>query len=126
MGALVQEGLGGHHEAGSAEPALGSALFDVGFLDGMKFLTAPAEPLHSGDFPSLGFLGQRETAQNSLSVDIHRAAAASTHVASPPGSHQIEVLAEDVQEDVIRPDGRGVHLAVDFEINDDSRGMGHE
>src|SRR5215218_4008485 len=65
---LVEQGLGGHDEAGRAEAALLGVVLDEGRLERME-LGGPAEPLDGLDGPALGLDGEHGAGVDGLAVE---------------------------------------------------------
>jgi len=104
VGVAVEQIHGGHHHTGGAEPALESVFFFKAFLNGME-ITILGEPLYGDYFAAIDLGGQHGAGFGGLSVDQDVAGTAAAGVAADVGAGQLQVLAQEVDEQ-----GPGLHF----------------
>ncbi len=108
---LVEKCFRRHDEALRAEAALRAAVLRESALQWMQ----PAVALQAFDRRDLvanGFQSHCQTREPRAAINMHGAAAARAHVAAALGAGEIEVLANGIEQHVIRPDRDFVGRAV--------------
>src|SRR3712207_769863 len=96
---LAQEVVGGHQEAGRAEPTLQAVVLPERLLDGVQ-LVAGGQALDRGELGSVGLDGEQQAGPDRFTVHQHRAGAAHAVLAADVRAGEAEVLAEEVGERV--------------------------
>src|SRR5687767_3824770 len=115
---LVEELARHEHKARRAEAALEGRALDEGFLHRIK-LSAFFDRPH---FSALGELREIQAARYRGAVDEHGAAPAQPLAAALARAEQAEVLAQNLDQRLVRGDLRLDGLAVQLEVNGSSQG----
>src|SRR5882724_13434816 len=100
-GDFHEEGLRGEEDARRAVPALGRPQLREGLLQRVK----PAvfgHALHRLDLASLTLHGQRQAGQHGIAVHQHGARAALAQLAAVLGAGEVQLLAEHLEESLVR------------------------
>src|SRR5262249_51915698 len=116
LGVLLQERFGRHDEAGRADAALQSRLFEKLLLQGMQ----PLRRRHALDRrhrPALHLDGEHQARIDEPAVEHHVAGAAVAVVATLFGAGEAQLVAQDVQETLPRLAEEIRRLAVDGGLN---------
>src|SRR5258705_8511750 len=108
--------MGGEDHTGSADAALGAALFEEALLDGVKFFV-DGEAFDGGDFSAFCLQDGDEAGVDQVAVDQDGAGSALAFTAALFGSGEVRVFAEDVEEALHRWGFYGFFLAVDGELD---------
>src|SRR3979490_1307774 len=103
----------GHDEAGLAVAALGHLLLDPRLLHRVQ--AALPQPFDGHHVLAGGIVGRHRARTHRHAVDMHRAGAALRHAAAEFRSDDVEVLAQDPEQRLLRLDIHVAHLAVDGE-----------
>src|SRR4051812_42780645 len=96
MRSFIQHRLRRHDLSVLTESALRYLLIDPGLLHGIQ-PAVPRKPFECGDFPLDG-RNRRDAGRNRRPVDDYFASAALSESASKPGTSQVEIVAEDIQQ----------------------------
>src|SRR5262249_35173951 len=113
---LIEEGARRQQEPGRAVAALRRAESREGFLERMQ-ARGPGHPLDGLDRPALALEAQDEAREDRLSVDQHGARAALAELAAVLGARQVHVLAQDLEQRLVRGERGRDTLAVAAESN---------
>src|SRR4029079_7151069 len=108
----VQQRAGGEHHARRAEAALQAVLLHEALLDGIEHPVA-LEALNGRDLVARSACRQHRARLHRLAVHQHDARAAVGRVAAPVRAGQVEVVADEVDEQRARLDVGAALLAVD-------------
>src|SRR5436305_703355 len=111
-GGVVEQGLGGHHEAGRAEAALLGVVLDERHGERME-ISGPRETFDRLDRLALDVDRELAARVDCLAVENDRAGPAGAAVADPLGAGELELLAQDVEQRGTRLDIEVVPLVVD-------------
>ena len=117
LGIVGQQPAHGHHESRSAESALRAAEIAISLLQ-CRQPAVVGDAFDGGDLLPLATGRQHGAREHGHAVDLHRAGAAGGVVASPLGAGQIEVLAQDVEQQLVRLDGQLVSASVNAKFNE--------
>ena len=93
----AEQRRGAHDDAGQAVAALARLLIDKGLLQRMRPRLA-AQPLDRGDLPALHRRYRGVAGLDAAPVQQHRAASAHARAATEPGTFELQVVAQDVDE----------------------------
>ena len=97
VGVLVEQGLGGHHHARGAEPALQAVLLPEALLQRVQ-LAGAGQALHRADLVPVGLDGEHGAGLDRAAVHQHRARAAVGGVAAHVRAGQPQSPADQVGE----------------------------
>ena len=112
LGIVGQQPSHGHHESGSAEAALRAAKIAVGLLQrGQPAVVGDA--FDGGDLLPLATGRQHGAREHGDAVHLHRACAAGRIVTAALGAGQVEVLAQNIEQQLVRLDRQFVGASVD-------------
>ena len=87
--------VGGEDHAGSADSALGSAVFEEALLDGVEFFV-DGEAFDGGDVGAFGLENGDQAGVDEVSVEEDGAGSAFAFSAAFFGAGEVKVFAEDV------------------------------
>src|SRR5882757_7690245 len=116
VGVLVQQGLGGHHHPGGAEPALQAVLLLEALLQRVQ-LTRGGQPFDGADLAPVHLDGQHGAGLDRPPVYQHGARAAVRGVAAHVRAGQPEPAADQVGQQQPRLHLGDLLLAVDRELD---------
>src|SRR5262245_34813728 len=101
---LIQQPLGRHNHAGTAEAALERPFLLVGFLDGMEAIHS-RKAFDGQHVAAVRLPCQHQARVHELAVDNDRAGAAIADVASELGARQIETFPQELEKCRLRCHG---------------------
>src|SRR5262249_25959469 len=115
FGVLLQQGNRGDDLAGRTEAALGSEFLDHGFLHLVQFAIRPFDAFDSGDLAPAHRVRQRRARIGRHVVEHDRAVAAFGVIAAELGAGEAELVAQRVDQGLVRQHVYRPVAAVDVE-----------
>ena len=97
-GILLEQRGGAHQHPGRAVPALETVVVAERLLQRSQLPVAAREALDGRDRRAVGLDGQHAAALDRIAPELHRARAAAARIAADVSAGQVEVVAEEVDE----------------------------
>ncbi len=101
---MVEQVHGGHHHAGGTEATLEAVFFLEALLDGVK-ITILGKAFHGNNFAAIDLSGQHGAGFCGLPIDQDVTGSAAARITANVGAGQLQVLAQEVDEQ-----GPGLHF----------------
>src|SRR5262249_49152690 len=112
---LLQQAVRAHDHAGRAEAALKPVHLAKAFLQGGQRAVGSGHAFDRQDLGAIGLDGEHGAGLHRLAVEVHRAGAAMAGLAADMRAGQVELLAQEMDQQRARFDEGLDRLAVDLE-----------